>query len=82
VPEQERQVAEHLQADRDPCVPIEPWPNKEGLYSPSLLDQAVASAGLVEVESVRVHGFCAARRCASSPTPPDDFFVAAAAGSN
>jgi hypothetical protein len=33
----------------------------------------VASAGLVEVESVRVHGFCAALRCASSPTKPDDF---------
>jgi endonuclease/exonuclease/phosphatase family metal-dependent hydrolase len=46
---------------------------KEDLYSPSLLDHAVASAGLVEVESVRVHGFCAALRCASSSTPPDDF---------
>jgi endonuclease/exonuclease/phosphatase family metal-dependent hydrolase len=49
------------------------WREKEGLYSPSLLDHAVASPGLVEAESVRVHGFCAALRCASSPTPPDDF---------
>jgi endonuclease/exonuclease/phosphatase family metal-dependent hydrolase len=46
-----------------------------GVLTPSLLDHAVATPGLVARGSARVHGFCASLKCAPhrSPTPPDDF---------
>ena len=51
------------------------WPEKDDLYSPSLLDQAVATPGLVMSGSARVHGYCEALRCAPHPssTPPNGF---------
>jgi endonuclease/exonuclease/phosphatase family metal-dependent hydrolase len=47
---------------------------KDGRYMPSLLDHAVATTGSVARGSARVHGYCAALRCAphESSEPPDE----------
>ena len=37
------------------------WRRSEGVYSPSLLDQAVATEGVVKRGSARVHGYCVGR---------------------
>jgi hypothetical protein len=39
------------------------WKQSEGVYSPSLLDQAVATEGVVQRGSARVHGYCEALAC-------------------
>jgi hypothetical protein len=39
------------------------WRQSEGVYSPSLLDQAVATEGVVQRGSARVHGYCEALGC-------------------
>jgi hypothetical protein len=39
------------------------WKQSEGVYSPSLLDQAVATEGVVKRGSARVHGYCEALGC-------------------
>ena len=60
------------------------WKQSEGVYSPSLLDQAVATEGVVKSGSAKVHGYYEALGCkayrgkgrrrgaprAPAPTPP------------
>lgn len=46
----------------------------DGRYAPSLLDHAVATAGIVARGSARVHGYCAALRCKPQESSmPDEF---------
>jgi hypothetical protein len=39
------------------------WPEREGVYSPSLLDQLLATEGVVQKGSARVHGYYKALGC-------------------
>jgi endonuclease/exonuclease/phosphatase family metal-dependent hydrolase len=51
------------------------WHKGPSTYAPSLLDHVVATPGLLESQSARVHGYCADLRCKplESHDPPDEF---------
>jgi exonuclease III len=51
------------------------WRESDGVYSPSLLDHAVATDGVVEKGTAHVHGYCERLRCAAyeGAKPPEGY---------